>query len=590
MRSARLHTLPYHPPATALQRRLWLTSQYARDTPAYILAYAWQVDGPFDPAAFHAALTAVSGRHEALRTTFTLREGELLRVVHPELPPAFDLLDGVAGSDVPELAGQEATTRFDLDRGPLLRCRVLRHAPQRHTVLLTTHHITVDGRAMSVVREELAALYEAFLQQRPDPLPPVHRQFADFAAWQQEGLDTGRFDPQMAYWKQQLAGITGPAPLPFLKPRAAVRTSEGRWEDIFCDAPLTAAARRLAVAARTSVSTVLIAAAARWLAEETGLGEAVIGMSTAGRSLPEFDRLVGLSTNTLPLRIPVRPGATDRLLDVTRSVMLAAIENQDVPFPLLMQELGLPRTLPVNPLTQVLVALRDGLGRPFQLAGAEVTALPAAGLSSSNDVTVELDPRPDGTIRGGLLYSPNLIDPPRAARLAAGLVGVLERMTAQPAGAVAPGRTPQPGSPDPGPAAAPGPASTPAPATAAALATTPAPASTPAPSSTSAPSSASAGVATAPVSADTPAVRPADGDPTVRQRTRRLWRRLLDAEAPADGDDFFAAGGDSLLAAELMLLLGEELDCSLPLNLPVGFPTFGGLVAAVTEHRAGEQR
>jgi hypothetical protein len=57
--------------------RLWLTSQYARDTPAYILAYAWQVDGPFDPAAFRAALTAVSGHHEALRTTFTFREGEL---------------------------------------------------------------------------------------------------------------------------------------------------------------------------------------------------------------------------------------------------------------------------------------------------------------------------------------------------------------------------------------------------------------------------------------------------------------------------------------------------------------------------------
>ncbi|MGW2492093.1 condensation domain-containing protein [Streptomyces sp. NPDC001606] len=563
MRSARLHTLPYHPPATALQRRLWLTSQYARDTPAYILAYAWQVDGPFDPAAFHAALTAVTGRHEALRTTFTLREGELLRVIHPELPPGFDLLDSVAASDVPELARQEATTRFDLDRGPLLRCRVLRHAPQRHTVLLTTHHITVDGRAMSIVREELAACYEAFLQQRPDPLPPVHRQFADFAAWQQEGLDTGRFDPQMAYWKQQLAGITGPARLPFLKPRPTVRTSEGRWEDIFCDASLTAAARRLAVGARTSVSTVLIAAAARWLAEETGLGEAVIGMSTAGRSLPEFDRLVGLSTNTLPLRIPVQPAATGRLLDVTRSVMLAAIENQDVSFPLLMQELGLPRTLPVNPLTQVLFALRDGLGRPFQLAGAEVTALPAAGLSSSNDVTVELDPRPDGTIRGGLLYSPALIDPPQAARLAAGLVGVLERMTAQPrpAGAVPPGRTPEPsGFPDPGPATVP------------------------------APSSAPAGIATAPVSADASAVRPADGDPAVRQQTRRLWRRLLDTEAPADGDDFFAAGGDSLLAAELMLLLGEELDCSLPLNLPVGSPTFGRLVAAVTEHRRGEQR
>ncbi|BBB01982.1 putative non-ribosomal peptide synthetase [Actinacidiphila reveromycinica] len=564
MRSARLHTLPFHPPATPLQRRLWLTTQYARDTPAYNLAYAWRIDGPFDPAAFHAGLTAMTDRHEALRTTFTLREGELLRVIHPELPPGFDLIDDVAGSDVAELARQEATTRFDLGRGPLVRCRVLRHAAQRHTVLLTTHHVIVDGRGMSIVREELAACYEAFLQQRPDPLPPVHRQFSDFAAWQQEGLDTGRFDHQIAYWKQRLAGITGPAPLPFLKPRPAVRSSEGRWVDIFCDASVTGAARGLAVAARTSLSTVLIAAAARWLAEETGLGEAVIGMSTAGRSLPEFDRLVGLSTNTLPLRIPVESGATARLIDETRSVMLAAIENQDVPFPLLMQEIGLPRNLPVNPLTQVLVALRDGLGRPLRLAGAEVTVLPAAALSSSNDLTVELDPQPDGTIRGGVQYAPDLIDPAEAARLAAGLGGMLERLSREPwpTRAVAPGGTPEPsGSQEPGPVATAAPAA--------------------------APPSAPAGVASVPVAAD---VRPPAGDPAVRQHARRLWRLLLDAEAPADGDDFFATGGDSLLAAELMLLLGEKLDCSLPLDLPVGSPTFGGLVAAVTEHRAGEGR
>ncbi|WP_129840846.1 condensation domain-containing protein [Streptomyces sp. RFCAC02] len=547
MRTAPLHTLPFHPPAAPLQRRLWLTTQYAREKPAYNLAYGWRVDGPFDPAAFHAALTVMTTRHEALRSTFTLREGELLRVVHPELPPDFTLVEDVAESDVRELARQEATTRFDLGSGPLLRCRVLRHGPALHSVLLTVHHISVDGRAMGVVREEIAACYEAFVQGRPHPLPPVHRQFSDFAAWQQEGLDTGRFDPQIAYWKERLAGITGPAPLPFLKPRPAVRGREGRWEEILCDVPLTEAARRLAVGARTSVSTVLIAAVARWLAGETGLGEAVLGMSTAGRSLPEFDRLVGLSTNTLPLRIPVTGAAPERLIGETRSVMLAAMENQDVPFPLLMQEIGLPRALPVNPLAQVLVALRDGLGQPLLLAGAEVTPLPAAALTSTTDMTLELDPRPDGTIRGGLLYSPELIDPAVAARLAAGLVGALEDMTSRPRG-----QRPPAGPPEPGPAADP----------------VPSPASAPV----------------------TDALPPAAADPSVRQHAAELWQRLLDGADPADDDDFFASGGDSLLAAEFMVLLGGALDCSLPLDLPVGRPTFGALVAAVTEQRAGARR
>ncbi|MFE2143580.1 condensation domain-containing protein [Streptomyces sp. NPDC059456] len=564
MRSSRLHTLPFHPPATPLQRRMWLATQYARDTPVYNLAYAWRVDGPFDPEAFHCALTVMTARHEALRTTFTLREGELVRVVHTELPPEFTLLDDVPVSGVRELAGQEARTRFDLARGPLLRCRVLRHGPGRHSVLLTTHHVSVDGQAMGVLREEIAACYEAFVQKRPDALPPVHRQFADFAAWQQEGLDTGRFDAQIAYWKDRLKDIAAPAHLPFLKPRPVIRRPDALWEEIFCDVPLAAAARALAVDAQTSVSTVLIAAVSRWLAAETGLGEALIGMSTAGRSLPEFDRLVGLSTNTLPLRIPVPAASTARLIDETRSVMLAAMDNQDVPFPLLMQELGLPRTLPVNPLTHVLVALRDGLGQPLRLAGAETTTLAPAALSSTTDITLELGPQPDGTIRGGLLYSPDLIDPAEAARLTARLVGVLERMASEPRPPRedSPGGPPRPSGPsEPGPGSADGTARGPGPVAG------------------SGPSSAPAPLAgTAP---------PPTGDPAVRQHTSGLWQRLLDGAAPADDDDFFAAGGDSLLAAELMVLLGEALHCSLPLDVPVGRPTFGAIVAAVTEYRAG---
>lgn len=557
MRTVPLHTLPFRPPANTTQRRVWLAEKNALDQPRFNLSYCWRISGRFDPEAFRGAVAAVVARHDALRTTFAQLEGHLLRVVHERLPPTFTLDDDVPIIEITQRAAVEADECIDLINGPMMRCRVLRHGPQDHTVVLTTHHIAVDGRSMGVVREELAHEYGLRAGGASgEALPTPEQQFGHFASWHQECMDTGSFDAQLRYWKRQLAGIVGPVELPFAKPRPAVRQVAGRSQPLVCPPPLAQRIRDLAASAKVSLSTVLMAGVAHWLAGEIDAADVVIGMPVGGRSRPQFDRVVGLCTNTIPLRVHVDAADTPvDLLDRVRAAMLDAQENQDVPQDLILHQLRLPRSLPVSPLSQVLVALRDGLGEPLRLPDAQVESFPSPRLSLSQDLAVELGPLPDGAIGGVLLYPVDLVEPREAERIAAEIVQIYEWMTttADTDGAERwHARSPA------GQALLESDATDPdvhAPA--------------------------------APAASGVPAPAPAPRyDRGVRDQIARIWRRLLDLPEVRDEDHFFALGGDSLLGVELMGELTETVGVVLPPNLPSRAPTLAALAEEVTERLA----
>src|SRR5205085_5764539 len=119
-----------------------------------------------------------------------------------------------------QLATEEAQRPFDLTRGPLMRVTLLQLGAEEHMLLLTTHHIISDGWSISVLLQELAALYEAFSTGQPSPLPDLPIQYVDFAVWQREWLQGEVLEGQMAYWKQQLADAPTVLELPTDHPRA----------------------------------------------------------------------------------------------------------------------------------------------------------------------------------------------------------------------------------------------------------------------------------------------------------------------------------------------------------------------------------
>jgi hypothetical protein len=220
-------------PLSHAQQGLWLLSQLQLESPAYHIPAAYRLNGPLRVDVLERALNEVAARHEVLRTTFAVLDGEPAQVVAPPRPVPlpvqdFSTLDPAdRGAAAEAYAVDEASRPFDLARGPLLRVALARLADDEHLLLVTAHHLVYDGWSEGVLMRELAALYAAFLAGEDSPLdePPV--QYGDYAHWERESLAGDEAAPRLAYWRERLAGAPDVTALPTDRPRPEEPTFAG---------------------------------------------------------------------------------------------------------------------------------------------------------------------------------------------------------------------------------------------------------------------------------------------------------------------------------------------------------------------------
>lgn len=174
------------------QERLWFMDQLEPNRPIYNMPDSHLFNGPLNLDAVQRSLSELVRRHEVLRTTFQMVDGVPVQVIaEPELLPlpVIDLShlpDDECAAEAQRLADEEAQLPFDLSRGPLFRAQLVRLREEEHLLLLTMHHIISDGWSLGVMGRELSALYDAFKEGKPSPLPEPAIQYADFAVWQRE--------------------------------------------------------------------------------------------------------------------------------------------------------------------------------------------------------------------------------------------------------------------------------------------------------------------------------------------------------------------------------------------------------------------
>src|SRR2546423_13018042 len=199
-------------PASFAQQRLWLVHQLEPDDPSYNVPTVLRLEGPLNVYALQRALDEVVRRHEVLRTTFAILNDGTVQIIHPQLRIPIDVIDL---RDVPaaerwsEAIGRvkrDAWQPFNLEKGPLLRALLLRLHDDDHLSMLMMHHIISDAWSRKVLVEEISALYDAYLNDRPSPLADLAIQYADFAEWQQQWLTGDVLENQLAYWREQLDG------------------------------------------------------------------------------------------------------------------------------------------------------------------------------------------------------------------------------------------------------------------------------------------------------------------------------------------------------------------------------------------------
>ncbi len=421
-------------PLSFAQRRMWFLNQLEPESAYYNVPLAMKLTGRLNTDALEQAINEVIRRHEVLRTTIVAGDGEPAQVINEDVRLAVTVEDiSEEGEDrASELAAEESTKPFDLSRWPLLRLRLLKLGPEDHVVLFTMHHIISDGWSMGVFVREVAALYAAFVEGKPSPLPELPLQYADFAAWQQESLRGRVLEDHFDYWKQQLSGAPTILDLPTDKARPAIQKFRGANEAFSASKNVTEQLLALSRQEGATLFMTLLAAFNVLLYRYTGQADILTGAPIANRNRAEIEGLIGFFVNTLALRAQMESDKSFRsLLRQIRATTLSAYAHQDLPFEKLVQELHPERDMSRSPLFQVMLVLQNAPQQALELPGLTLSVFETKSRTAKFDLMMTIVEGADG-LTGELEYDTDLFDAITIKRMLGHFQTLLQSVVAQP--------------------------------------------------------------------------------------------------------------------------------------------------------------
>ncbi|MGW8765440.1 alpha/beta fold hydrolase [Streptomyces sp. NPDC055815] len=429
-------------PATYAQQGLWFFYRLNPHSAFYNVSMVHRLTGDLDTAVLRQALNDVVGRHEALRTTFREHEGELRQVVAGEVDIALPVheaagsaADGPAPYEDPAVRAQLTgliQAPFDLENGPLLRAALVRTAPADHLLVLSMHHIVVDGWSLGILLRELAEAYRARRAGEAPQLPELDIQYGDYAEWQAEQLRGPALEDGLAYWRTRLSGDLPELRLATDRPRPETRSFAGARLDFAFDEELTRRLKEMCRAQGVTLYMALFAGVSALLHRYTGQDDFVLGTPMAGRDDAQTQPLIGSFVNTLPMRADLSgdPSFT-RLLGRVREMSQGAYAHDDIPFEKIVEDVAPQRGIGANPLFQVTFALQNYELGGFALDGVRAERIAVEEGTARFDLEVHCWDDPH-RLRGSFVYSTDLFDRVTMERMAAHLTKVFEGALADP--------------------------------------------------------------------------------------------------------------------------------------------------------------
>ena len=437
-------------PASFAQQRLWFLDQLLPGTSFYNVPTVIRLVGVLNLAALTRSVNEIIRRHEVLRTTFGMVEGQPIQAIAPVLSVSLPLINlqelpaAARQQEANRLVTEETERPFNLSQGPLLRLLLLQLNQAEYLLLLNLHHIVFDDWSLGVLIRELGSLYTAFSSGKFSPLPELPIQYADFAIWQREWLQ-GKLVEQLSYWQQQLDGGSV-LNLPTDRPRPTLQSYRGATQLLQVPKSLTEALLALSQQLGVTLFITLLAAFQTLLYRYTGQEDIAVGSPIANRNRSELESLIGFFVNSLVLRTDLSGNPTFReLLARVREVALGAYAHQDLPFEKLVEELQPNRDTSRNPLFSVVFALQNAPMERLELPGLTLSSLNLDTKTTRFDLELYLWEcsdnfrtlwgegwQPSEGLRGVLVYSTDLFDQATIARMLGHFLTLLEGIVANP--------------------------------------------------------------------------------------------------------------------------------------------------------------
>jgi len=433
-------------PVSHNQRALWLLHKLAPESAAYNVGFALRIRSGIKMISLQKALQRVLDRHAVLRTTFSEIEGEPFQRIHSHLKPHLESFD-VSGQNI-EAVTVMVTDQYrrplNLEVGPPVRVCLFNRSRDDQIMLLVAHHITLDAWSFWILLEEFSEQLGAEKSGTHISRPAPELEYSDFVRFQKRILESDEGARMRSYWKEQLAGYIPQLNLPTDRPRPLVRAYQGASHQFFFDQEFSTKLKGFADAEGVTMYVLFLAAYQVLLSRLTAQDIIMVCSPASGRNRSTFAGIVGLFINRIILRANLAHNQTIReLLAETRQTLLAALEHQDYPFQLLVEELNPTRDsssffqVTFNFLkaqrgsTFLNLLMRSPTAQRVQLGEIEVEPFDITQQEGQADISLVMGEAYEA-FYGSFKYDVSLFDEPTVAKIAQQFETLLLSIIAQP--------------------------------------------------------------------------------------------------------------------------------------------------------------
>ncbi len=388
--------------ASFAQQRFWFLHQYDKGDAFYNISEIVKISGYVDVEMLRKTIRYLSESQEALRTVYFMRDGNVYQKVTDPCPEAFkftelsEIRNSSNENTVAEYIEKEIRQPFDFENGPLFRCTLLKISDTEFMFIFVIHHIISDGWSVGIFINKLMEAYQMYCSGKTPILNEVQWQYSEYSVWQRKMLTDGVMSKQLEYWKKKLDGFNElNFPLDFERP--AVQSFSGQKITHLYPKELMDKVTAVAKKAGTTTFMVYLSALNVLLSRYTGQEDIIIGSPVTKRPIKEVENTIGCFLNTLVFRNGLEDNPSfSELIERIRQTSVEAYNNQDIPFEVLVDKLGVKRDLSKNPLFQIMFLFQNEPHPDKNIAGLKIERLESENKAAMLDLSISMEETDNG--------------------------------------------------------------------------------------------------------------------------------------------------------------------------------------------------
>lgn len=398
------------------QKRMFVMQENDHASTAYNVVGAVEIIGALDKSKLENAFIEMIKRHEGLRTSFHIVDGQIVQKIHEANETKFELNEVSVSNETELLKVMEnAIMPFNLEKTPLFKISLYNLSENRSILLIDIHHIISDVSSMRIFTEELSKIYSNL------EIASMENQYRDYVEWHTDFKLSDEYRNQKAYWLDEFSETIPKLNLPTDYERGALKENSSDQVVFEIDRSITAPLQKIARDNETTMYMVLLTCLKSWLSKHCFQDDIVIGSPIACRNNIEFESIIGIMMNTIALKSKIdKHKSFAENLNHVKVKTLSAYRNQDYQFDELVQTLNIDQDKKRNPLFDVMFVLQE---QPtIRLDGLTIKEYEIPNRNSMLDLTIVANNYGDNirftvTFREQLFKKASIVDMTRRFKL-----------------------------------------------------------------------------------------------------------------------------------------------------------------------------